>query len=227
MRKNEGEKTAHWAKAIDCYFSFHKHHFRDNEGYALAPDWNGVKRGMELKSLKLLLETLRSISEGKKNEWTEERMISDFNAFMEKSMNHNLVKKDFRVAMLNRFKIEILSSSYNPVLSKKILEAWYVTMPNYSRVYEKDKEAAELIAAYLKEQYLLASIEFTEQSVLSTCLLIFKKVKESDFWSVKPLLSIAKNIQEFINKIKNGNNNSRGTEQVKATIKQRGSFGQL
>lgn len=209
MKKNENTAEKYFAKAISEYFSFHKNFFKDDDGYALSPDWSGVKRGIECKSLKLLLETLRNISTGKNFEWTEDRMVNDFNSFMQKAMSHNLVKKDFRIAMLNRFKIEILSASYNPGLSKKILEVWYEIMPDYARDFEKDKAAAEVIAAFLKEQYTISSAVFTEDSAITSVRLIFKTVKEEDFWSTKPLRTIANNLQEFVNKIKMKKNGKR------------------
>lgn len=199
----------YFAKAISEYFSFHKNFFKDEDGYALSPDWNGLKKGMELRSLKFLLETLRTISEGKGCEWTEEKMVEDLNRFMQKAMNHNLVKKDFKVSMLNRFKIEILSSNFNPHLSKKILEVWYQVMPNYTRDYERDREAGELIVKFLKEQYVLSSVEFTENSMLSSAKTIFLNVKTDPFWETKPLKSIVKNIQEFVNRIKQNKNGQR------------------
>lgn len=208
MKKKEEETGPEkfFAKAISEYFSFHKSKFTDDDGFALSPDWNGVKRGMELKSLKLLLETLRTISERKNFEWTEEKMVFDFRRFMEKCMLHNLVRKDFRVSMMNRFKIEILSSSYNPELSKKILTVWYELNPDYTRVFDKDKISAEKITAFFKTQYALSSVEFSEQSVLASARLIFETVKEDQFWSVKPLRAIANNMQEFVNKIKQKKN---------------------
>jgi len=209
MKKNNETAEKYFAKAISEFFSFHKNNFKDEDGFALAPDWNGIKRGIECKSLKLLLETLRNIATGKNIEWTEERMVIDFNNFMKKSMNHNLVKKDFRVAMLNRFKIEILSATYNPQLSRKILEVWYEVMPDYARDFEKDKSASEVISAFLKEQYVLSSVIFSEESAISSVRAIFKIVKEDDFWSVKPLRTVANNLQEFVNRIKMRKNGKR------------------
>lgn len=207
MEKKEPEK--YFAKAVEEYFGFHKRNFRDEDGYALAPDWSGMNKGMEFRSLKLLLETLRKIAEGKQVEWTEERMISDLNNFMSKAINHNLLKKDFRVSLLNRFKIEILSSNYNPQLSKKILEVWYHVMPEYTRDYERDREAGEIVVKFLKEQYVLASVEFSENSMMQSARTIFANVKTDPFWETKPLKSIVKNLQEFVNRVKQNKNGQR------------------
>jgi len=230
-KKEKDAPEKYFAKAIDLYTSFHKHHFKDNEGYALAPDWKGPKRGKEFRSLKLLLQTLRQISEGKGFEWTEEEMKKSFESFLEKSYNHSLVRKNFLVAMMNRYKFDILSSSYNPQIAKKIREWFYFEFKEYTVVPDKDREASEIIAAFLKQQFVLANKEFTEDAAISSWRTIMKEIKSDQFWSVKPLKSIANNLQEFVNKIKlkqNGNYNSRGVKKTPIiTNKQIGDFGNL
>lgn len=221
MKKNDEKKNTekappekYFAVAIDIFFSFHKHHFRDDDGYALAPDWNQVKRGMEMKSLKLILQTLRGISEGKKIEWTEDCMKIKFQYFLEKAYANPFIRKNFLLAMMNRYKFDILCSSYNPSLVKKILEVWYFEFPDYARDLEKDKAAAEVIIGFLKQQYVLNSVPWSEDSVVSSVKIIFNEIKCDDFWSKKSLKSISNNLQEFVNKIKARKNETRGKDGI-------------
>lgn len=212
-KKEKAPPEKFFQRAIQLYFSFHKSHFRDEDGYSLAPNWGNEKRGMEMKGLKLLLTTLREIAEGKGAEWSEERMVSDFNKFLERAFNNSLVKKNFLCCMMNRYKLDILSTPHNPNLSKQVREIWYSKFPNYTRDEERDKTASEIIVGFLKQQFLQNNLEFETKSVMQTVELIFRHVKDDEFWSKKTMRSVANNLQEFISKIKdkkNGNNNNTG-----------------
>lgn len=221
----------YFAARIEQYFSFHKSNFVDEDGYPLSPNWGDGKRGMEMRSLKLLIGTLREICEGKKLEWTEEKAHEDFERFMEKSQSHSLVRKNFLCCMMNRFKFDILSSTYNPALAKKIKEQWYRENPDYTRVEEKDYTASEIIVGFFKQQFVLAGIEFTEQSMLASMGLIIRHIKADPFWCAKSLRSISNNMQEFVNKIKANKNggsiNQGGIKQNSLAPKSTGGFGQL
>lgn len=199
----------YFGRAVEEYFAFHKDHYRDEDGFRLSPNWNDVKAGMERRSLKFILQTLRQISEGKKIEWTEEQMVINLNRFMEKSHNHQLVRKNFMCCMMNRFKFDILSSSYDPNLSKKLREIWYFENPEYTRDDDKDRAASEVIVGFLKQQYVLASVEFTEDSVLQSWRVIIRHIKQDEFWNQKSLKSISNNMQEFVNRIKSNRNGKR------------------
>jgi len=208
MKKKEEKKEApgvenFWKKLVDTYFQFFKDHFRDSDGFRLSPDWSPQKIGMEAGALKKIIIFLRQIAEGKKTDWAEDYAVNQLNLFLEKAYNDPFLKKNFYCALLNKKKIDILISTYNPGLVKKILEIWYFEFPNYTRDVDKDKAAAEIIIGFLKQQYILASAEFTEVSLLGSIRLIFQTVKEDEFWSKKSLKSISNNLQEFINKIKN------------------------
>lgn len=234
IQQNVEEKKPEkfFAKAIELYFSFHKHNYKDEDGFALAPSWNGAKRGMEMRSLKLILETLRQIAEGKNAEWTEERMINDFNLFLEKSYNHSLVRKNFLCAIMNRFKFDILSSNYNPQLAKKVREWWYFENKEYTVDVDKDREASEIIVVFLKKQFVVNSIQFTEDALIQSWRTIIKHIKSDSFWSIKSLKSIANHMQEFVNKIKanqNGRNNNldRTSKAPVVTNNTPGDFGDL
>lgn len=210
MEKKINNKPAspekHFAKAISLYFSFHKNFYKDEDGYALAPNWDGPKRGMEMRSLKLLLIDLRKIAEGKGFEWNEEKMTADFSNFLEKAYEHRLVRNNYLCCMMNRFKFDILSSSYNPAIAKKIRERWYFKNPDYTVDVDKDREASEIIVGFLKQQIILSGKEFNEAITLSSAEVIFNFVKDDPFWSKKSLKSISNNLQELVNKIKSRRN---------------------
>lgn len=197
--------------AIELFFAFHKHHFRDESGFMLSPNWEGGKRGMEMKGLKLLLTTLRQISEGKNIEWTAEQIKIDFNKFLEKAYSNTFLRKNFLCCMLNRYKFDILSSTYNPALAKKIREIWYYNFPVYAVDVEKDTAASEIIVGFLKQQFVLAGMNFTETSMVASFNVIVNFIKDDDFWKMKSLKSISNNLQEFVNKIKSQNGKSTTT----------------
>lgn len=198
----------HFKEAVNVYFQFHKQNFRDEDGFGIAPNWEGLKRGMESRAMKLLLATLRGIAEGKKKEWSLEYMQERLNDFLSRAYRKQFYRKNFMLVMLNKYKFDILSSSYNPNLVKKILETWYFEMPEYAVDRDKDQAAAEIIVGFLKQQYVLASLNFEEASVLASVKLIFKTVKADEWWRQKSLKSIANNIQEFVNRIKSARNGS-------------------
>lgn len=208
-KKEKAPPEKFFARAIDEFFGFHKSRFKDEDGFSLSPSWNNATRGMEMRSLKLILVTLREIAEGKNVEWTEERMVLDFNKFLERAYSKPFVRKNFLCCMMNRYKFDILSSSYNPNLSKKVLEVCYALLPDYTQDKEKDIAAAEIMIGFLKQQYILNSIEFEERSVLQSVKVIISEVQKDNFWNTKSLKSISNNLQEFVNRIKSRNGTNK------------------
>lgn len=194
------------------FFEVHEKLFKDQDGYPLSPNWRDPqKRGMESKGLKGIITTLREIAEGKKIEWTLEYAKEQFSQFLYKANAKPFLRKNFMCIMLNKYKVDILSSAYNPDFVKLILELWYFEFPNYTVDREKDQAASEIIVGYLKQQYLLKSIEFSKESVTQSMKTIIRTIKYDEFWNKKSLKSIANNFQEVINKIKaNGKSGERG-----------------
>lgn len=208
-KKEKAPPEKYFQKAIMLFFGFHKGHFRDEDGYALAPNWDNEKRGMEMKGLKLILTTLREISEGKGFEWTEEKMTADFNKFLERAINHSLVKKNFLCCMMNRYKFDILSASFNPHLSRRIREVWYLNFPEYTKDDERDKTASEIFIGFLKQQYIIAGINFSDESVMGSVNTIIAHVRADTFWSQKSMRSVVNNLQEFVTKIKSSHGTTK------------------
>ena len=237
MKKNTEKKIApgvenFWKVLVETYFAFYKDHFRDQDGFRLSPDWSPQKIGMEAGALKKIIIFLRQIAEGKEIEWTEDYAVSKLHEFLEKAYNNDFLRKNFYCALLNKKKVDVIISTYNPDLVKSILEIWYFVFPEYTRDLEKDRAAAEIIIGFMKQQYILSSIQFTKESLLGSVRLIFNTVKEDEFWNKKSLKSISNNLQEFINIIKakkNGRdiNSTRVTKTPVVTIKPEGGFGKL
>jgi len=219
-KKNENVEP-HFLAAQKVYFDFYKQHFKDSDGFYLVPDWTDGKGGMERRSLKLILQTLRQISERKNIEWTEEEMKKRFTEFLGKAMCHNLVKRELLCCMMNRFKFEILSSAYNPHLSRKIRELWYINNPDYPIDEDKDRAASEIIAGFLKQQFVLSSLQITDDAILSSWATIINFIKQDEFWKNKSLKSISNNLQEFVYKIKSRKNGQTNSD---TKTKQRNSY---
>lgn len=192
----------YWQRLVDTYFAFFKDHFRDEDGFKLSPDWSPKKIGMEAAALKKIIAFLRQIAEGKKVDWAEDYAAYQLERFLEKAYNDTFLRKNFYCALLNKKKVDVLISTYNPHLVKKILEIWYFEFPEYTRDIDKDRAAAEIIIGFLKQQYILASVPFTEESMLGSIRLIFQTVKQDEWWNKKSLKSVSNNLQEFVNKIK-------------------------
>ena len=55
----------YFGRAVELYFGMHKKKFRDDDGFALAPDWNPSKAGMERKLFLIALPSLKTSSCGK------------------------------------------------------------------------------------------------------------------------------------------------------------------
>ena len=201
----------YWQELVNLYFEFYKRHFRDQDGFAMSPDWNPQKIGMEAGAFKKIIIFLRQIAETKKIDWTLEYAKDRMTNFLERAYSLENRVKFFYCALLNRNKADILCSSFNPHLSKKILELWYFKCPEYTRDIDKDRAASEIIIGFLKQQYILNSLEFEERSVLQSVDLIFRKVKEDEWWNKKSLKSIANHLQEFVNKIKSERNGNSQT----------------
>lgn len=198
-----------WHELKAAYFSFFKSHFRDPDGFAMSPDWNPQKIGMEASALKKIIIFLRERAELKKIEWSCENAVKALSDFLNRAYHKDNRIRYFYCALLNKNKLDILCSSYNPYLSKKILEEWYFLFPEYTRDIEKDKAASEVVIGFLKQQYVLNSLPFEDNSVVQSFSVIAKEVKLDEWWNKKPLMTIAKNLQEFVNRIKFKKNGNR------------------
>lgn len=102
----------------------------------------------------------------------------------------------------------------NPFLVPKMQMIWYDTIPTYTKDISNDYPAIIEIYKFIASQAKLKDITNpdTQERVLGTFQMIAIEANEDDFWRVKPLKSIAKNIQEFYNRIKDKKNGQSRTK---------------
>lgn len=101
-----------------------------------------------------------------------------------------------------------MGETENQMLVPKMQALWYETIPSYTKDYTSDYPAIIDIYKFIVSQANLKDIlnPITQEKVLGTFQLIAIEASEDDFWRVKPLKSISKNIQEFYNRIKDRKN---------------------
>jgi uncharacterized protein YdaU (DUF1376 family) len=117
----------------------------------------------------------------------------------------------------NRDGDDYLGKSENPfngagLLIGQMHEVWKKSFPSYTDDIQHDYPACKSIADFIfKNANIINGYgnNNEEIKVLNTLQLIADQVNREPFWTNKPLKSIASNIQEFYNKIKNPNGTGR------------------
>lgn len=94
--------------------------------------------------------------------------------------------------------------------------AWYEKFPTYTRDQKKDFEAIGAIVSFMVKQHSIKDITDSETKlmILETFNAIANEVSKEVFWINKSLGSIANNIQEFYNRIKNPVKNGKSKNPV-------------
>lgn len=97
-------------------------------------------------------------------------------------------------------------------LVPQMQKLWTENFPNYTTDKKLDYEALGTIMGFMFSQSGNhdPTDNNTQEMALNTLQAIADEVKKDPFWLNKPLKSIANNIQEFYNKIKNPQNACRG-----------------
>lgn len=92
-----------------------------------------------------------------------------------------------------------------------ICRNWYNTFPTYTKDQDQDFKAAMQIVSFMQRQHAITDISDSNsrELILATMEQIGDCVTKDTFWLNKPLKSIANNIQEFYNKIKNPQKNGK------------------
>lgn len=87
----------------------------------------------------------------------------------------------------------------------QMCKLWYETFPTYTADKESDFLGMGKVLWFIVKQHHLKKVEEpdTQIKILNTVQLIADQVNREPFWVNKPIKSIANNIQEFYNKIKN------------------------
>lgn len=96
----------------------------------------------------------------------------------------------------------------------RMCKLWYENFPMYSPDDEHDFSGMGKILWFIAKQHHLKKVEDaeTQTKILSTLQVVADKVNEESFWVNKPIKSIANNIQEFYNKIKNPQDGKSGKQ---------------
>lgn len=87
----------------------------------------------------------------------------------------------------------------------QMCKLWYDNFPTYTADRDSDFSAMGTILWFIAKQAHLRQVQDTDVQVkiLNTLQLIADQVNRETFWVNKPIKSIANNLQEFYNKIKN------------------------
>jgi uncharacterized protein YdaU (DUF1376 family) len=93
----------------------------------------------------------------------------------------------------------------NPQIIPTICRNWYSSFPTYTKDQSEDFKAVMKIVSFLQKQNDITDINSppNRELIITTVGRIIECVAQEQFWVNKPLKSIANNIQEFLNKIKN------------------------
>lgn len=99
-----------------------------------------------------------------------------------------------------------------PQLVPTLCRNWYDKFPTYTKDQKEDFQAMGKIVAFMVRQHSLTDISApeTREKIIATMDAIAEAVSQEPFWINKPLKSIANNIQEFYNRIKNPVQNGKG-----------------
>ena len=98
-------------------------------------------------------------------------------------------------------------------LIPQILQNWYETFPTYTKSKADDFPAVLKIISFMLQQHGIPNMNSPDavEKIQGTFDAIAEEVKKDQFWINKPIKSIANNIQEFYNKIKNPVNGKKST----------------
>lgn len=102
----------------------------------------------------------------------------------------------------------------NPIVPK-MCKVWYDKFPTYTADKENDFAGMGRVLQFIYRQAPNPkNIEesSTQEKIINTLHLISDQVEKDNFWVNKPIKSIANNIQEFYNNIKNPVNGNSGSK---------------
>jgi hypothetical protein len=94
---------------------------------------------------------------------------------------------------------------YKNFIIPQMTNFWYQSFPLYTKDLKNDSHGMGVILNFMTKQAGVLDItdESFQSKILNTLQLIADQVQKESFWINKPIKSIANNIQEFYNKIKN------------------------
>lgn len=100
-------------------------------------------------------------------------------------------------------------------------QRWYNIFPYYTRDKNSDYHGMLKVIDFIRRQAGVTDLKGVEvqEKMLNTLTVIGEVIISEPFWVNKPLKSIANNIQEFYNKIKNPVNGKEGKSDSKQSIR--------
>jgi len=105
-------------------------------------------------------------------------------------------------------KNEEFGKSENLLNGKELIPSlcriWYNKFTSYAKDQEQDFKAVGEILKFMVRQHAITDINAARSQIEATFTQVADFVSKDKFWKNKPLKTIANNIQEFYNKIKNG-----------------------
>lgn len=113
---------------------------------------------------------------------------------------------------INEIKNENKGGAGENFIIPKMCEVWYQAFPLYTKDKQKDFHAMASILQFMAKQAGTNDIATNPDhflKVVETLKALSDMVSRETFWTNKPLSSIANNIQEFYNKIKNPQHEQR------------------
>lgn len=140
---------------------------------------------------KYAIKPLRSPLEGVKDKDKEQDKVKDMDKDKVFGKSENLLNEKFLVPQMCKI--------------------WYQTFAAYTTDKWNDFEGMGKILQFISRQAGLKNIPGPEEEIkiLNTLQLIADEVGRDGFWVNKPIKSIANNIQEFYNKLKNPQQNGK------------------
>jgi hypothetical protein len=105
-------------------------------------------------------------------------------------------------------KVKVKEEENAKFLIPQILQNWYLKFPTYTKSKEDDFPAIMRIITFMMQQHGIPNMNAPDakEKISGTFEAIQDEINKDPFWINKPIKSIANNIQEFYNKIKNPQN---------------------
>lgn len=166
-----------------------------------------------LKKFHLLNEDLSPISNKPKPLWQEPKGDKDKDMDKEKDMELDMDK-----------------DSEKKFIIPQMCQIWYASFKEYTKDKQNDFDGMGKILQFMSKQAQITNVQDCDNQVkiLNTLQLIADQVNRTPFWINKPIKSIANNIQEFYNNIKNPiNGNGKGNHAAKNGFSREGVQAEL
>ncbi len=214
LQFNNGHMTLHM---MAHYIGHMFNQFWDKYSCKFITDEQGlyfnVKLDEEKKRRKAYTDSRSKNKEGK-NQFTKNKKKSGHMTSHMENGNRNGDYND--TADENFEKFEKL------LIIPQMCALWYSSFSTYTQDKDNDFDGMGKVLQFMNRQ---TKIQISDPNcqikILNTLQLIVDQVNREPFWINKPIKSIANNIQEFYNNIKNPQNGKRNTKAESGTLRER------